>query len=458
MSNSIPNIVTFVLSDEGAAPEQQGFGVPLCMVYHTLNVDLFREYTSAKAVKDDGFNVNSPAYKMAQAAFSSGNLEKIIIGRRANAFTQTVRLTPTVTTLGHKHSITVRSPAFSTEQTVTFTNGGAETTTTISTGLKALLDALLIGEGLGTTFLTATVGAGFLDVATITPGLLYTWSSPSENLLFEDRTTDPGIVSDVTNILDAAGGGVPYAISLDSRSKAQIVALASEALTRQKLLLASTMDSESIATTYSPSGTDVGSVLLAASQKYTALCYSRKPDQYLELRWASERLPLDPGSNTWKFAQPSGATAEVLSDTQKARLLSKQMNFLAIEKGVSHMQEGWTSSNGVFIDEVIGNDWFVDQGKVAVFGAFLSNPKIAFTDAGVNILSGAVRAVAEAASDAGLIVPESDKIDGWKITVTPVSKVSSANKSIRKYGKITLDATYQGAIHKLDPVQINFVN
>lgn len=445
---SIQNVITTTVTTAGAAPQQRGYGAALLLVNHSVFPDRIRRYTTPSAISSDGFSVNSVPYRMGVALLSSGQVSELYIGKRNNLTVQTVRITPTVTTLGTVNSINVRSPGFASEKTVSFTNGGAETVATICTGLTAAFNALLPGDGLGNTYLTVTNSVTHIDVLAITAGSVFTYGEPSASLTFEDRTSDPGIVADIAAVQATPGGDKWYMLAIDSNSKAEVVAASADIEAKQKVFLYQSMDSAIKSSAYSGGGTDVMNVLAVANRRRTAGLYSSRQNEFAGLALASQRLPLDPGTETWKYARGS-VSSEVLSDTQFTNIVTggKRGNVFVEFETVSCLHEGWTHS-GAYIDEVRGLDWLVNQCDIAVYQTLLSLPKVPFTDRGIKLLGSAIEGVATRATATDNFPAR--LLDRWELISPALADISPANKAIRKLSKFTLRVWPAGAVHSVD--------
>lgn len=452
---SLPNIINLTVNGAGATPEKKGFGEAMLLVNHSAYVDRVRKYSELSELVTDGFSINSVVYKMATQLKLGGKVQSFYVGKRNNATVQVMKFTPTITTLGYTHTLTVKAPGFLNAQTITYTNGGAETATTISTALKAALDALLAGDGLGTTFLTV-VSTTFITVTPVTAGNVYLYSGASSSLTVEDTTTDPGIAADIAACLAFPGGNKWWALALDSRSKAEVVAAATavEALA-EKGLFASTADTASKSGAYSLVATDLGSVLKQNARLYTSTVYCSDMSAFAECAWLGKALASDPGTETWKFIQP-GIAAEVLSTSEQSNLLSKNMNFAISVANATHMQEGWMAS-GEYIDNVRGAAWLSEEIQIAVYNTFLAasarGQKIPYTDQGVLQLVSPIRGCCERATATG--TNPARFLSSFTISFPKEADFVAADKALRRYRPITIAAKYADAIHLTDLV-INY--
>ena len=81
-----------------------------------------------------------------------------------------------------------------------------------------------------------------------------------------------------------------------------------------------------------------------------------------------------------------------------------------------------------------------------IFEALAANPKIPYTNAGISIIEGKVRATLKEAARRTII----DEEVGYTVTVPRVQDVSAADKAARNLPDVKFSATMSGAVHKVD--------
>jgi hypothetical protein len=110
------------------AVTQQNFGVGAIVGYHTHYSDRQRTYTSPSAMVADGFTTTEPLYRAAQVYFEQTVApSSLVIGRRANANTQTVNLVLTDTVSTDLYSLSVIG-SDDVSHTVSFASTGVPST------------------------------------------------------------------------------------------------------------------------------------------------------------------------------------------------------------------------------------------------------------------------------------------------------------------------------------------
>lgn len=137
---SLDDIVDVSVTANTASPSRAGFGQPCLLAYVPTSIfpERARQYNSLTGMISDGFLASDPAYLMATALKAQNpSVKNWKIGRKALPSSQTVRVTPTITTAGEVLSLTVNG----TEVTYTIPSGA--TINSIATALQALFAAIV---------------------------------------------------------------------------------------------------------------------------------------------------------------------------------------------------------------------------------------------------------------------------------------------------------------------------
>lgn len=175
---SLADIVSVSITRVSSAVTQQGFSTALILAHHTRwTSDRVRSYASLSELTDDGFTPDDAVYKAAAALWSQPSPpDTIKVGRRASAFTQTVRLTPTE----------ANSTVYAVELNgleASYTSDASATVAEIVTGLAAAINALADADAIIATGASSaspqTLSGASLDGATG-----YRALSPSRRLSF----------------------------------------------------------------------------------------------------------------------------------------------------------------------------------------------------------------------------------------------------------------------------------
>lgn len=435
---SLNDLVHSTVSADGAGLKQVGFGVMLLACYHNKYADRVRTYEDLSGLVTDGFAVTDPAYLMTQRVFmQEPRPDKVMIGRLALPHTQTVKWTPTVTTAGFVHKMTLRSGTKSGTATVT------NVTTTIDS-VQEIVEAMVIAIQALNDFdpiLTVTEDDTAVTIASTTPGVIFYVSAWTEKL--EDVTADPGIATDLANIQLANDDW--YGVVVDLPANTIQHAAATWVESAKKLGAWQTSDWQA---DQSDQTSDLGDILQGLSYARSITYYSdNDTGSYMAVGGMAERFPHDPGSppgagGTWAHKTIKGAVATNLSSTRKTNLRTKNYCVYIPTAGRSHTLDG-KSSSGEFLDKTRFLDWVNVRIQESVATLKLNSEKIPYTDGGVSQEVAAVSAILDIGVKAGGFSPTTYPT----VTAPKVANVSNADKASRTLNGLNWSATMAGAIH-----------
>lgn len=173
---SLQDIVAVSITRVSSAVTQQGFSTPCILAYQTRRTsDRVHSYASLSEMTAAGYTPDDTAYKLASALWSQPNPPAAIkIGRRANAFTKTIRLTPTA----------VNSTVYAVKcegLEASYTSGGSASVAEICTGLAAAINALADVDAILSGG-TSSTSAQTLSGASLNGVLGYRALSPSRRI------------------------------------------------------------------------------------------------------------------------------------------------------------------------------------------------------------------------------------------------------------------------------------
>ncbi len=433
---TIDDFVTVNISTISQTPTQVGFGTPMIYGYHTAFGDLVRTYTKLQDLVADGITstgVGAGIYWQASKIFSQNpRVKQLKVGKRTNAFTQILVLTPTSAVAGDRYTLDF-GPLGGTLTTLTRTVPGASTIAAECTAIKALIDGLALGVT------TSTPGSANVTVTANVPGALFNVKNRSANLTLGDTTAAPAAISTDLSTLSTTDPDW-YGLVLDSNSKAEIVAAAAWVETQLKVLAYHTADS---ACGSSGSTTDVMASLQTSNYFRTfGLFDGSELDSGGGAAWIGEEFPFAPGSGTYALKNLKAVTVDsTLTPTTEGVIKGKNGNTYTRVAGFNLTNPGKTAA-GEYIDIAIGRDCLATRLKERVFGALASVRKVPFTDAGVDIITTQVRAVLQDFIDVGFLAASPAPI----VTAPKVADVSVANKANRLLPDVSFSATLAGAI------------
>jgi len=210
LSNHVDASITRV----SGAVTQQGFSTPLVLAYHDRWTDeRVREYASVEEAEGDGFISTDPVHKILSELFAQPEPPASVkVGRRASAFTQTLRLTPTA----------ANSTAFTIEVDgieATYTSDASGTVAEITAGLHAAIAALadvdaIIATGASSASSQTLSGAsldGATGYRTMSPPrrLSFTFSSHADwdatTITVTGKDADGGTLTETFSVTNGGG-------------------------------------------------------------------------------------------------------------------------------------------------------------------------------------------------------------------------------------------------------------
>jgi hypothetical protein len=435
--NSLVNVSIIVA---GTAPSAANFGVPAVFAYHTHYPDLIRYYSSLAGMVSDGFTVTDPAYQAASAILAQNpTVTSFAICRRALAMTQTLKLTLSSVSATDKYVFTVIG-----------SDGVSHLISMNSTGVIAT-DAASLATALGTpitnigtvthdtTSVTITQAAGKLTNLLGWAGI---GSAGAPILALADNTADPGIATDLAAVYNIDQGW--YGVTLDSNSKAEILAAAAWCEANGPHVFCSNNSDAADEN----AGTNVFASLIAL--KYARTMVQFNGSELLSYGGAAilgEILPQTPGSYTPAYKTLVGVPADpssILTGTVVTNLTNNNGNYYTTFKGISVLIPGITPS-GEFLDTTIFIDWLKDAIQTAIFTLLTNNPKIAYTDLGVaqvvNVIKGVLK---QGILNGGLAASPAPTVSAPLVADVALSSVAARNLP-----NVTFTATLAGAIQSL---------
>lgn len=425
------DIVDVTITTDSARVKQAGFGIPLILSATAAFAERVREFAEAADIVAAGLPATSPEYLAAQAMFSQNpRPPKVLIGRATRLPTQRfiVTVKSVLNTTAYKLKVN------GTE--VTFTSDATATTDEIRTGLQGAINALglalTVNNEIGTSdiTITANVAGAWFRIEVTTPTLLG----------IVQNHADPGAAADLTEL--KAVNNDWYGLMCLFPSAAYVAAIAGWAEANDKIFIQQTQDSPVPDT--AAGGTDVGSTLATAAYMRTALIYHPDNGAFVDAAWMGKCLPLDPGSETWKFKTLSGVAATQLTGAQVTNLKAKNANYYYAVGGVNITADGKVSGNE-WIDTIRGRDWLEARMAERIFGTLANAAKVPFTDKGIGVIEADVRAQLREGVAVGLLSDNPMPT----VTVPKAADSSATDKANRILRGLTFSATLAGAIHEV---------
>lgn len=432
---TVTNHVSLTITKSTQTVSQAGFGIPLILTYHTVFPELTQRYGSLQEMVTAGFSTTSRTYQLASTIFAQNpRPAAVIAGRRSNAPLKDVEITPRANPLASTaYSIKVN------DQTFTFTTDATPLVSEITAGLVALInagteDVLATDTGPGTSIQIEKADS---PGGSATAGEVFTVEFDQKLFTIVDNTTDPGIVADLTAVV--ADNDDWYALVTDSTGAAEIAALAVYVETLTKLYMAETQDSDP-----SDSGTGISATLKTAAYERTSLWYSADNQPSLAAGVLGLWLPTTPGSSTVKFKTAAPVNPSTLNSAQVANLKDENANYYQTLFGVNFISSEAVFAGGEYLDVNRFIDWLEARITEAVINVYINNPKVPFTDSGIQLIVAAVEGVLREGISNGGINGDEELI----LNFPRASEVSAANKAARTLPDVEFQATLAGAVHK----------
>lgn len=460
---ALDDVVNVAITEAASPLTGPGFGTPLVLGAHHGHFgmgELLRYYTSAAAMLSDGFLATDQTYLEVASMFQQRpTVERVAVGERPVAVAQVINVTVPASPADGAYTITITGALGPAHGTF---NASSSTQAQVVAGLVAALN----NSGVhGVTLVTASDHATAhtsVDLTADTAGAPFTVSlvSPSSTMAQTTSTANVGI----PEALDAIQAYQPdwYGLVITQRDDGNVMAAAThiEGMSSRHIFLAQSSAAAILSAPYSAPGAgvadaDVASHLRTLGYARTSLWYDATDAATMASAMMARGLASVPGGITWKFKQLIGVAAFALTTTQRTNLLSKNANSYEPLANQTMTFEG-TVGDGEFIDVIHGIDHLHSLIQLGVGSILSASPKVPYTQAGINLLAGAVRSALKQKELDGLIAESRVLGDGTlqrpAYTVTPpkISDISAsdrAGRTIPAGHPIVFEGTLAGAIH-----------
>lgn len=435
---AISNFASVSIELSATPLPQQSFDTILISCFHDIGPlnQRVSSYASLAEMLDAGFVVTDTAYLKAAPIFSQQNPPSVVkIGKRSAAVTHTIDLTPTVTTVGFKYSLTVNGTLC--EYTVVT----SDTVALICDGLVTAINAI--------AGVTCTDGTTKVVVTTDTAGDMLTITNRSRELTLLDATAATDLATDLA-AYDAEDPNW-YGLILDFNSDACVAAAAPYIEAREKMFFVETADSGAVTS----SNTDVLSDLQTAAYAKTSGWYHPNLGSGLAAAIMARAFALQAGTEKYHGNTLRGVAEPSINSTERGYLVAKRAN--------------WYESAGALVLTTNGkqgsNDWIDSvRGVAALKNAMLtrmvlvvsnngSPKKLPFTPGGLNAVRIGGQDVLDEYVAIGFLNPGTkDSLDDPQpiFSVPAYTSYSSAQRASRIVGSVTFNARGAGGIHTVN--------
>lgn len=426
---SLRDIVNLTITRQTSAVSKAGFGTAMVLGTHKRFNELLKYYSTSNSmlIANDGDFISTDAeYIAALPMFSQENaVTRVAVGRR--------RMDDTVV-------VTVDMAEDNTDYTCTI-NGIDFTITSDSDATEIEIGGLLVTEiNLGSEPVTASDNVdGTYDLVADVALVPYTLQVDTNQSYPLDA--DDTVPNDLTAISNSDNNW--YGLMGTTRTQADQEAMALWTESNKKVCVLGSAEADIVDTTDGGDTVTLAAVLKAASYDRSMVAYSGSAGtQYPESALFGVILPKNPGSYTAMFKTLATITVDELTDTQLTNGTDKNAMVYTPIGGINMTQEGKVAS-GEYLDVIIFIDWLEAEIITNVFGNFVNQDKIAFTDPG----AGSVEAEIKKALKLGVDRQGLAEDPAPTTSVPLVADVSSTDKANRLLPDVTFDATLSGAIH-----------
>lgn len=237
-----------------------------------------------------------------------------------------------------------------------------------------------------------------------------------------------------------------YALAIESKMSGDIEAVAELIQGYRRMFFASTADIDVLDPVPVGSvGTDIGSILKDAGYDRTVLVYSEQAaSDSPEVAWMGTQLVEIPGSNTWAFKRGAGVTVSKLTASNITTLKAKNVNYYISVAGVNMFLNGQTSQ-GEWIDTIIGIDWLQARLQEQIFYRMATKKKIPYTSRGFAIIEAEMRSVLSQGVANGLIADT----PAYTVTVPDPLAIPETLRAQRVAETFYFTARLASAVHRL---------
>ena len=438
-----------------------------------------RAYTSLAGVGAD-WSASSEVYKAAQAFYSQTPTPKdftvVVNFKEAQAASLLGGGSETPAELiasvdGTAGDLTLTTEAGEVSLTSLDLSAAAADYASIAAAIQTLLQLETAGSGMTCTHngVQFVISSGSASAASTITAAVVSDAALALGLTQSTAKTSPGIAAGETAVealADLAAKGIEIVALVthkafrdsayvdDSGDSALDIARWCEA--SQKIFCNTTNDLTSLAL----GNSNIASKLKLNTLRYSLTTFSRDVSAYPSAgvfgRAASVNFKAVSSTITLNLKQISSVTAEDLSPAEFAALRSYNASAIVkIGSGITAYTDSRMAS-GSWLDTTHGLMWLQDKISTDMFNLmYVSNTKIAYTQAGINTtvavlersLSGAVRngLCAPGFLPDGTYLPE-----GYIVESVALADVSSADKGNRIYSGLSFKMVGAGALHEVE--------
>jgi len=442
--SEINDFVVVNISRETAKITRTGFGIPMFIGDYSNIPDRSKEYSDPADMLTDNFSITDPEYIAALKLMGQAlSPESFKVGRKLEDVDSQATLAFTGAPSAGTWTLFVGIGTATPIETANITWAADDDCALIKAAIEAL-------SGITTVTVTGLYSTGYtidfdgdpnleFRVTAIAIGSLTGVTAATVTITQYGSAVETWAESLNAVIADDADW---YFLMAETRTQADIEALAAIIQTKLKMYFTCSDDSEVTAGT----AANVALTLEALSYYRTVYRWSGDQANYPEASWVGGQAPKDPGSVTWKFKKCVGTLPDILTSAEFTNITDANGNTFETVGGVNVITSEAITCEGEYVDIIRGTDWLQVRMQEGIYAKLINADKIPFTNAGIGMIEGEIMYwLSEGESpERGLLVPGSSAV-----IVPDLADVPPAEKALRFLDGITFSATYAGALHKI---------
>lgn len=177
-------------------------------------------------------------------------------------------------------------------------------------------------------------------------------------------------------------------------------------------------------------------------------------NNYIHVAFCAKCLGYRSGSETWAFKTLAGIYPSEITGTQISELSAVNISFYGTYSARNITQGGKVMA-GEWIDIIRFRDWLQNDMQLRIFNLFAVNPKIPYTNYGINLVENQMIASLKAGTLAGGIAPDEydsdgNTVPGYVVSVPNAAGLSAAQRAARILTDCKFFARLSGAIHLIN--------
>lgn len=159
----------------------------------------------------------------------------------------------------------------------------------------------------------------------------------------------------------------------------------------------------------------------------------------------------DAGAETWAYKTLTGVAPDTFTPSEIDALKEANLNYYITCAGRNITLDGRTTE-GEWIDIIRFRDWLLNNIQGKIYTLFIVNPKVPYTDDGLNLIFGQLSAaLTEGQQRGGIATADFDELGnvtpGYTITMPTMASIPESIRATRSLTGVKFSARLTGAIH-----------